>query len=87
MNEPEDNEANDDASGKDDDGEQSPSHGDGSSSPTPHIEHSDIQYVQLPLPKNQGRNDPTRIAKAEAVAAIIVRAQWATLASVYTFAF
>jgi len=36
---------------------RSPSHGDTSPSPTPTIEHSRIQYVQLPLPKNQGRND------------------------------
>ena len=36
---------------------RSPSHGDGSPSPTPPIEHSYIQYVQLPLPKNQGQND------------------------------
>ncbi len=37
--------------------EQSPSHGDSSPSPTPPIEHAGIQYVQLPLPKNQGWND------------------------------
>ena len=36
---------------------RSPSHGDGSPSPTPPIEHSRIQYVQLPLPKNQGLNE------------------------------
>ncbi len=36
---------------------RSPSHGDGSPSPTPPIEHSGIQYVQLPLPINQGQND------------------------------
>jgi hypothetical protein len=36
---------------------RSPSHGDSNPSPTPPIEHSRIQYVQLPLPKNQGLND------------------------------
>ena len=36
---------------------RSPSHGDHSPSPTRTIEHSRIQYAQLPLPKNQGRND------------------------------
>jgi hypothetical protein len=39
------------------DAQQSPSHGDSSPSPTQPIEHSRIQYVQLPLPKNQGRNE------------------------------
>ncbi len=57
MNEPEDNEAEDNTSGEEEDGEQSPSHGDSNPSPTPPIENSGIQYVQLPLPKNQGRND------------------------------
>ena len=57
MYEPNNNEAEDDASGEEDDGEQSPSHGDSNPSPTPPIEHSSIQYVQLPLPKNQGQND------------------------------
>jgi hypothetical protein len=47
VNEPDDNEADDDASGTEDDGEQSPSHGDSSPSPTPNIENSNIQYVQL----------------------------------------
>ena len=57
MNEPADNEAEDNTSGDDEDMDQSPSHGDGNQSPTPPIENSSIQYVQLPLPKNQGRND------------------------------
>jgi hypothetical protein len=56
MNEPEDNGA-EDADTDEEDVQQSPSHGDSSPSPTPPIEHSRIQYVQLPLPKNQGRND------------------------------
>ena len=33
------------------------SHGHTSPSPTPTIERLRIQYVQLPLPKNQGLND------------------------------
>ncbi len=60
MNEMEENELlNDkinDGTGDLPDG-RSPLHGDGSPSPTPPIEHSYIQYVQLPLPKNQGQND------------------------------
>ena len=40
-----------------------------------------------PCLKTRVRMSATRIAKAEAAAAIIVRAQRATLASVYTFAF
>jgi len=55
MNGPDDNETSGVA--ESDDGEQSPSHGDSNPSPTPHIEYSNIQYVQLPLPKNQGWND------------------------------
>ncbi len=60
MNEPEENEL---MNGEIDDGNgnlperRSPSPGDNSPSPTPPIEHSGIQYVQLPLPKNQGQND------------------------------
>ena len=63
VDEPDDNatsgvaESGNDDSSNDDDGEQSPSHGDSNPSPTPHIEYSNIQYVQLPLPKNQGWND------------------------------
>ncbi len=57
THEPNNSEAEDDASGEEDDGEQSPSHGDSNPSPTPPTEHSSIQYVQLPLPKNQGQND------------------------------
>ncbi len=60
---PDDNEASgvaesgNDDSGNDDDRDQSPSHGDGNPFPTPPIEYLNIQYVQLPLPKNQGWND------------------------------
>ena len=57
MNEPNANEAEDDNSGDEENMDQSPSHGDGNQSPTSPIENSSIQYVQLPLPKNQGRND------------------------------
>ncbi len=52
--EPDENELMND---KIDDEERSPSHGDSSPSPTPPMEYSNIQYVQLPLPKNQGWND------------------------------
>jgi hypothetical protein len=92
MNDPDDNEASgvaesgNDDSGNDDDGDQSPSHGDSNPSPTPPIEYPNIQYVQLPLPKNQGWNDLNQ-DRPEAAAAIIVRAQRATIASVNTFAF
>ncbi len=58
MNEPDATDAEDDNSGDDEESmNQSPSHGDINPSPTQHIENSGIQYVQLPLPKNQGRND------------------------------
>ncbi len=63
MNGPDENEASgvaesgNDTSSNDDDGEQSPSHGYSNPFPKPPIEHSNIQYLQLPLPKNQGWND------------------------------
>ncbi len=57
MNEPDDNGAEDATTDEEENGEQSPSHGDRSPSPTPPIEESTIQYVQLPLPKNQGQNE------------------------------
>jgi hypothetical protein len=53
LNEPEDN---GDETTDEDDGDQS-LHGDSKPSPTPPIEESTIQYVRLPLPKNQGRSD------------------------------
>ena len=56
MNEAVDNGA-EDTDSDEEDAQQSPSHGDSSPSPTQPIEHSRIQYVQLPLPKNQGRNE------------------------------
>jgi hypothetical protein len=56
MNEPDDN-GDEDSTTDENDGDQSTSHGDSSPSPTPPIEESTIQYVQLPLPKNQGQNE------------------------------
>ncbi len=56
LNEPEDNE-DENPTTDEDDGDQSPLHGDSNPSPTPPIEESTIQHVQLPLPKNQGRSD------------------------------
>ena len=38
-------------------GDESPSHGDSNLSPTPPIEQSTIQYVHLPLPKQQGQSE------------------------------
>jgi hypothetical protein len=52
MNEPDEEDSTDES-----DGEDSPSHGDSNLSPTPPIEQSTIQYVHLPLPKNQGQNE------------------------------
>jgi hypothetical protein len=57
MNEPEDNVGEEPTTDEEENGEQSSSHGDSSPSPTPPIEESTIQYVQLPLPKNQGHNE------------------------------
>jgi hypothetical protein len=55
LNEPMDDD--DEGTTDEDDGDQSPLHGDSSSSPKPTIEESTIQYTQLPLPKNQGRSE------------------------------
>jgi hypothetical protein len=87
MNEPDDNETGDDASGKEDDGEQSPSHGDSSPSQHHPLNTQVFNTFNCPCLKTRDGMTSTRIAKAEAAAAIIVRAQRATLASVYTFAF
>ncbi len=54
VNEPEDNEG---YTTDENDGDVSPLHGDSNLSPTPPIEQSTIQYVHIPLPKNQGQNE------------------------------
>ncbi len=56
LNEQEDDDNEGTTTGEDD-GDQSPLHGDSSPSPKPPIEESTIQYTLLPLPKNQGRSD------------------------------
>ena len=54
MNEPDGNE---DVTTDENDGDESPSHGDNNPPPTPPIEESTIQYAYLPLPKQQGQSE------------------------------
>jgi hypothetical protein len=89
MNEPHDNIAEDEASGDEEDGQQLPSHGDATAAHPRHhpLSTQVFNTFNSPCLKTRDGMTSTRNAKAEAVAAIIVKAQRATLASVYTLAF